>query len=190
MQRKGWFIIPGVQDGDRTVEEQMIAVRPALAEAKGKTVLDLGCAEGLIGREFARAGALSVLGVDSVGGHLQVAQEQCKGLPMKFRQADFQVLALAAPGNGNQYDIVLALGVVHKMKHPGDGVHFVAKSARSLVLFRAKGGVTDGIVRSKHFGANWCNSYEIMRSHGFELEKVVNGAREETVEYWRRQPAA
>ncbi len=188
MQRKGWFIIPGVQDGDRTVEEQMIAVRPALAEAKGKTVLDLGCAEGLIGREFARAGALSVLGVDSVGGHLQIAQEQCKGLPMKFRQTDFQVMASTDPGM--QWDIILALGVIHKMKHPGDGVHFVAKASRDLVLFRAKGGVTDGIVRSKHFVDGWCDAHAIMGEHGFRMEKVVEGVRNETVEYWRRQPAA
>jgi len=185
--RKGWFVIPGVQDGDRTVEEQMIAVRPALAEAAGKSVLDLGCAEGLIGREFARAGAAEVFGLDSVGGHLQVATQQCIGLPMKFRQADFQVVAAGEPER--QFDIVLALGVVHKMEHPADGVNFAAKSARLLVLFRAKGGTTDGIVRSK-FGHDFCDAHQLMRQHGFWLEKIVDGTRGEAVEYWRRTVAA
>jgi len=190
MKRKGWFAIPGVQEGDRTLEEQMEAVRLALAEAPGRTVLDLGCAEGLVGREFARAGAKQVLGVDSLRGHIEVAQKVCAGLPMKFIVSGLEELAAQQTAGGEvwQYDIVLALGVTHKLQRPDVGVTFAARASRDLVLYRAKGGVRDGIVRSKHFKNNFCDAHAIMREHRFELERVVEGGgRGETVEYWRRK---
>lgn len=182
--RRGWFVIPGVQTGDVTLEDQMIAIWPAVAEAKGKTVLDVGCAEGLIGREFARAGAASVTGLDSIADHLRVAAEHCAGFPMRFVHAN-----LNNPQPEYSADIVLALGVSHKLRFPEMGVRFVARSARDLALIRSgRGADAKGIIRSKHHG-HTCNSHAIMRELGFDLEKVVDGPKErhEPVEYWRRR---
>lgn len=181
--RKGWFIIPGVQQGDVTLLDQTIALAPAIAEAPGKTVLDIGCAEGLIGREFARAGAISVTGLDSIADHLTVAAEQCKGLPMEFRLANIN-----DPQPAYWVDIVLCLNVAHKLKFPEVGVRFAADSSGDLVLIRSgRGSDAKGIIRSKHHG-NLCDSHAIMRERGFQLEKVVDGPRDrhEPVEYWRR----
>lgn len=182
--RRGWFVIHGVQDGDVTLEDQMIAIWPAVAEAKGKTVLDVGCAEGLIGREFARAGATEVTGLDSIEDHLEIARKQCVGLPMTFVHANIN-----KPQPAYSADIVLALGVSHKLQFPETGVRFAARSSRDLVLLRSGRGASGGIIKSKYHG-NTCDSHAIMREMGFDLEKVTDGPStrpEEKVEYWRRR---
>lgn len=190
--RKGWFIIPGVQDGDRTLDEQIMGVRPALAEAKGKRVLDIGCAEGLIGIEFARAGAAAVHGIDSLEEHLAVARKLAAGLPVLFKQADLNTYApdmmREHPENARAYDVVLALGVTHKLAQPGDAVRFAAWFCADLLLLRCKRGVKDGIIRSKHRPDNWCDAFEILGAEGFTLERTERGPRQrdEDVQYWRR----
>lgn len=190
MRKKGWFHIPGVQDGDRPLEAQVSAVRPAIAECHGKTVLDLGCAEGLIGREFARAGALKVHGIDSILGNVTTAWAQCKDLPMTFEVADLNpyIRERFAAGDVPQYDIVLALGVTHKLHNPADGVNFAARSARDLVLFRSGTAQVAGIITNKWNSKVSCDAHALMREHGFRLEKEVTGPGpwRETVEYWRR----
>lgn len=182
--REGWFVIPGVQKGVVTLDDQMIALWPAVVEAKGKTVLDLGCAEGLIGREFARAGAATVVGLDSIVAHLAVAIDQCRDLPMRFAHAD-----LNDPQSELFADIVLCLNVAHKLRFPAVGIRFAAKSSRDLVLLRSgRGADAKGIIKSKHHHNNTCDSHAIMRDNGFRLQMVVDGPkdRQEPVEYWRR----
>jgi predicted RNA methylase len=183
MMRHGWFVIPGMQTGDRTLEEQIIAVRPALAEAKGRTVLDMGCAEGLIGLEFARAGALAVHGMDAVRGHIDVAEEVGQGQPMTFECADLNVLGAPRP-----YDIVLALGVIHKLHEPGVGLKWAADCTRRLLLVRSGRGERDGRIYSKHRRKNSCDRDEVLRGAGLVYEKTVQGpeGRGEDVQYWRR----
>lgn len=185
--RHGWLAIPGVQTGDRTVEEQVLALRPAIAECSGKTVLDIGCAEGLIGREFARAGAAKVIGIDAVAGHLAVAAEQCKECPqMSFILADMNVAyqQIVIPS-----DIVLCLGFAHKMHDPNDAITFAADNSTNLVLIRSgRGANGEGIIKSKYRSA-YCHSHTVMKERGFVLEKIVDGPpeRKEPVEYWRRK---
>lgn len=185
--RHGWLEIPGFQTGDRTLEEQMLALRPALAMCQGRTVLDLGCAEGLIGREFARAGAVEVVGVDSVAGHLAVAAEQCITYPaMRFQLAD---LNTAIQQLVFRCDIVLCLGIAHKLWDPGDCIRFAADSSTDLVLIRSgRGDLGKGILRGKHSGLT-CDSHKTMSERGFFIERVVPGPEnrpDEPVEYWRR----
>lgn len=188
--RKGWFKIPGVQDGDRTLDEQMLGVTEALAQCKGKTVLDLGCAEGLIGREFVRSGAALCHGIDSIADHLLVAERECEYLPMSFQQAALQDWAAErlAAGDIERYDIVLALGVCHKLHDPGVGLRFAARSSADLVLVRmhARSEAKDGLLRSKFAKQNVCNTIEIMTGEGFRRETVLAGPKEETVWWWRR----
>lgn len=188
--RRGWFVIPGVQDGDRTLEEQMTGIEAALAEASGKTVLDLGCAEGLVGREFALAGAAAVHGVESLEEHLIIARQQCAGLPMSFEQANLNEWIPPQLQNGaaEQYDIVLALAIAHKLRYPGAGIRFAARACRELCLIRmpAHEEAQRGILRSKHWRTNTCNVHQIMSQEGFCLEQTLPGPRGEPVHWWRR----
>lgn len=190
MLKKGWFKIPGLQDGDRTLESQTAAVRPAIALAAGKTVLDLGCAEGLVGLEFAKAGAKHVHSIDSIAGNIDTARKICSGQPMSFEVADLNVhiREVFAKGDVSQYDIVLALGVTHKLHNPADGVNFAARSARELVLFRSGTAQVGGIITNKWNKKVSCDAHAIMREHGWKLDEEHTGPGpwHEKVEYWRR----
>ena len=189
--RHGWFVIPDVQTGDRTVEQQTKALAPAIAECAGKSILDIGCAEGLVGREFVRAGARCCLGIDTVQDHIHVAMSQCEGLPMSFHLASiaqFENEPIPNPFGVEQYDIVLALGVAHKLEHPRVAIEVAARYCKDLMLLRRGLRQVDGVVSSKHFN-NKADTHAILRDNGFEMEKLVKGPAPffEAVEYWRRQ---
>lgn len=186
---KGWLKIPGIRpDGDRTVEEQMLGLDRALAETAGATVLDLGCAEGAIGLAFERAGAKSVLGIEVLQEHLNVARKLCRGhVNIEFRRYD---LNMTQGLNLGSFDIVLALGIIHKMHEPEQLLRWAARSALRLLCFRAPAFVepkgADYIVRAKHSQAV-VNVPATMRSEGFRDEGTVPGARGEGVQYWYRE---
>ncbi len=182
--RHGWFVIPGVQTGDRTLEEQRLGVEKAIGECAGKTVLDLGCAEGLLSREFAQAGAKLVHGVDSLGSHLTVAQDICN----RYGNVSFEQQDLNEPKPlRRQYDIVLALGVCHKLTEPVIGIRYVAAASSDLVLVRMSKRTAEGRLTSKFKPYNTVNANAEMHDAGFELEGIEAGPRSETVHYYRRR---
>lgn len=195
---KGWIAVPGIRaNADRTLAEQMLGLEPALAAARGKTVLDLGCAEGMIGREFAKAGATDVFGIEQLAAHLAVAKKVAAGYPadpqpmpqMRFQQAHLAEWIAKHPAPP-VFDIVLALGIIHKLHEPRLALDFAARSARSLLCFRAPATANGGIVLSK-FSQRGVNVPKRMATHGFREGATIKGARGEAVQYWHREaPAA
>lgn len=188
MGKGTWFQIPGLQDGERTVEEQMRGLAPALAEASGKRVWDLGAAEGCISFEFMKAGA-TVEALDCNAVLLEVAEAQRAKLTEEdmarviFRRADLR--EVLAEGLTASFDIVLALAVVHKLAEPEKALRYIARSARSLVVIRLPGGST-GKFTSKNHGTP-CDVNAAMPKHGFQLERTEQGPRDELVQYWRKR---
>jgi 2-polyprenyl-3-methyl-5-hydroxy-6-metoxy-1,4-benzoquinol methylase len=151
-------------------------------------VLDLGCAEALISREFAKAGA-EVVGIELLEPHLAVARQVCKGLPVTFICANLKDWIDQHP-DPEKFDIVLALGIIHKLHDPNVPMLFAARSASGLVCFRAparkdKAGGGDYLIKSK-FTDVTCNVQKLMREQGFADEGIVPGVRGEAVQYWRR----
>ena len=188
---KGWFSVPGVRPkGDRTLAEQRLGLEPALAACRGKTVLDLGCAEALITREFAQAGAARVVGIELLGSHLEVAAVVCKGLAqVELIQSHLGQWINRHP-DPEAFDIVLALGIIHKLDDPGVPLAWAARSAKDLLLFRAPAAETNGVILAKHTKTP-CNVPEVLRRAGFRDEMKIKGVRGEAVQYWRRnQPPA
>ena len=187
---RGWFKVNGIRpDGDRTLKEQAIGLKDALVECVGKSVLDLGCAEALISREFAQAGALEVVGIEVLETHLQVARQVCKDLPVRFICAHLRDYILEHP-EPEQFEIVLALGIIHKLHDPAVPLRWAAQSTKDLLLFRGPGRESlktwNGTIKSKHTGTA-CNVPEIMKSEGFAIEQVIDGVRGEAVHYYRRK---
>ncbi len=89
---------------------------------KGKSVLDIGCAEGFFGRECAKRGAAPVVGVDTGIGRLFYATfvAMREGLKVKYKMGVFPNLGLT-----QRFDYVLCLSVLH---------HSVSKKNMSKVL--------------------------------------------------------
>lgn len=164
----------------------MLGLAPALAEAKGKTVLDAGCAEGLISVEFARAGATHVDAFDNNRDYICEAQHNARRVAphgvMRVRHGDVN---LALPdGFRNNYDIVLALAIIHKAQDVPPATRLLAEACGGLMVIRLPHGST-GLIEAK-FGDSVCDLLVEMPAAGFRLERSECGPRDEVVQYWRR----
>ena len=182
--KAGWFQIKGITTGPRTVAEQMKGLSPALHEARGKSVLDLGSAEGCIAIEFAKFGAQPVDGVEFNPELLEIAQTLSKDVA-GVRIIGGDLNDALPPTLLAQYDIVLALAIAHKMREPSTPLRQWCAAARHLVVIRLPGGST-GAFKSK-FSNGVCDTNQVMPECGFELEETLPGPRDELVQYWRRK---
>lgn len=190
-KRHGWFALAGVQTGDRTVEEQMLGLAPAIEAAKGKTVLDLGAAEGLIAREFAR-GARGVTCVELLSDHCRVAREVCKGLPVLIIESELADYIARNSHPVVQFDVVLALGIAHKLHDPGSCIRFAAQSARELLVFRGPGKEKfwDGWLKSKFRKDGVTDQVHVpttLAELGFVEGETLESAHGERAQYWHRK---
>lgn len=157
----------------RTLEEQMQGLEPALQFAFAKTVLDLGCAEGWIAREFQRAGAI----VHGVERNVELAIDPT----LKVWRADLNV---GLPvGLLERYDIVLLLAILHKLRNPEDRLRQYAGMAQERVVIRLPLG-SHGWIKSKFAHQEKCYCNQVMKESGFELEQILPGPRGELVQHW------
>jgi SAM-dependent methyltransferase len=189
---KGWLKIPGVQEGERSLDEQMLGLTPALLHVRGKTVLDLGCAEGLIGLEFAKAGAV-VRGLElqqqyvDIGNRLAVeagVAKHCRFAKHDLSDLNQAVIPASFPCPDGA-DIVLALAIVHKLREPGRALRNMARLARQRLVIRLPIG-SEGHIACKYDGAKSCDSHRVMYDAGFTLEQTQKGPRGERVQHWVR----
>lgn len=186
--RKGWFKIPGVQEGERTLEEQLLGLEPLLDQVQGKTVLDIGCAEGLISRAVVERGAVKVRGLDCNVENIEAAQR----LGLDPHRAFFAVHNANEIGPDEEAclhsDIVLGLAIFHKLQRPAESLAAWSRFARELLVIRLPGG-SEGEFLAKHSKAR-CDVAEVLPPLGFILERTETGPRGELVQYWRRSAAS
>ena len=100
----------------------------------GKRVLDIGCASGYFAIEMKRRGADRVLGIDLrdwaldqgrfAAGHL--------GLDIEFRHMDAYDIGKL----GEEFDIVVFLGVLYHLRHPLLMLDLIRAQCRELMLFQ------------------------------------------------------
>lgn len=180
---KGWFRDIG-RDGDRTVEQQMQGLEQVVAEVAGKTVIDVGCAEGLISLKLIDAGAKQTLGFEVVRGHVALARELAGAKPCKFVVADLNHTDLRGTPKA---DIVLMLAILHKLKDPSAVCAAFADLTLDLAVIRLppSGAV---IVDARSMSLPH-DIGAVMASRGFHLESVVDGPFNEWTGYFRRGAA-
>jgi glycosyltransferase involved in cell wall biosynthesis len=98
--------------------ERMAGLDAVLAGCAGKTILDLGAAEGVVARHLLERGALLVDGFDKDTSRVRFAQRVCEGLSgASFWEADLSDWPSFEQAAGHRlrdsYDIVLYLGLHH-----------------------------------------------------------------------------
>lgn len=139
-EKQGWFDLPN-RPGDRTLDQQLTSLDWALERVSGRTVLDVGCAEGLISIEMAKRGATAVHGVEIIGGHIDVARELAGDLPITFEVADCNSWTPR-----RAYDVVLLLSILHKFKNPSERAAVFAECCSEFIVFRTPPKAAPNIV--------------------------------------------
>jgi SAM-dependent methyltransferase len=174
---KGWFKIAGVQDGDRTLEQQMLGLAPALEDVKGRTVLDLGCAEGLVGREFLKAGASDYFGIEIVTANAEEARRQLSD----FEQAviandnlDHHIAVNGVPAAKYNADIVLSLAILHKLRDPARAIRFIGEVTTIRAVIRTAER-TPGYVQDVRSGDKRFEIVGPLKEAGLVLDRVETG---------------
>ena len=181
-QKLGWFTLPG-RLGDRTLDQQMMGLGWLFANCRNNTVLDLGCAEGLLSIEIAKAGAKSVHGVEIVADHIDVAKKliKGKGLPIKFEVADINSWRPK-----HKYDISVALALLHKLFDPTPFIHAMADATHEAIVLRLPPAAAPSIIDPRS-GNIPIPVGEILREHDFhQIESHYRGPFDEYVGVWRR----
>jgi 2-polyprenyl-3-methyl-5-hydroxy-6-metoxy-1,4-benzoquinol methylase len=180
---KGWYEIPGVQVGDRTLSEQLIGLEPLFELASGKTILDLGCAEGLISLELMNAGAVLTHGVEAVSSRVDHAREHFQGRDAAFYHADLNDFATAPPvGLLESYDIVLLLSIIRKMRYTAAFVQAAAAQSTDIVAVR----LPDAVIRDKRSNFEPVDVPALMEFLGFQQFHFAKGPQLEWVWLFRR----
>lgn len=186
---KGWFEIDGIQSGDRTLRDQMLGLDALPSIVFERTVLDLGCAEGLIAMEVALLGSALVDAVDFNHDFITTARKVAadRGISdqrLRFHEADLSVplpTVLSA-----QYDVVLALAIIHKLRDMGGFLRRSVRQSKEFVVIRYPERAIDGVIQYKYNHGLKVNAPNLMRTEGFSLFARRDGPRNERVEYWRR----
>jgi SAM-dependent methyltransferase len=176
---RGWFHTPG-REGDRTLEQQLLGLEPIIARVRNATVLDVGCAEGLISHAMADAGARLVHGIEIIPGHVEVAKAHNGSRPCLFNIADAN---LYKPQR--RYDIVLLLAILHKLTDPTEACMRFADAAIHTVVMRLPPETAPTIVDWRS-GRRPHDMLFAMKRSGFALHQVERSAFNEWCGYFHR----
>lgn len=128
---KSWFDVGHARKADRTLKQQLKGLEELQAGIAGKTVLDIGCAEGLISMQLVDRGAASAHGIDMRPDFIEDAMRLRGDRPCTFETA-----------NANdweppqRYDVVIMLALLHKLKNPTEACLRYAAAARETVVLR------------------------------------------------------
>lgn len=164
----GWFALAN-RPGDRTLDQQLTGIDPLWDRVVGKTVLDIGCAEGLITLECCKRGAIFARGVEIVPAHVQMAESLRSG-PCAFEVGDAQAWV-----PDQRYDVVLLLAVLHKLPDPTSACVQLARVAKELCVIRFPATSFGPVIVDARSGRRPHDIGEVMESLGFTLECVTDG---------------
>lgn len=185
---RGWFDRPGIR-GDRTLAQQLTGLGQVIKAAPGRTVLDLGCAEGLIGLELMSAGASRLDGIDLVHNRVVAAGRNAEAaeFPARFWCQDLNEFADEPPADlAPRYDIVLVLSIAHKLARPARFLAVAGGRCGDLLAVRLPAPVIED--RRSNFVP--VDVPFLLDAQGFDLEATPAGSFGEWIGIFRRRPCA
>lgn len=118
-----WFTIPGIQAGKYTLKDRLFPLESVRQCAKDATVLDIGCAEGLLSKWLVDLwGAKTVHGLEKYEPYAETARRIMRNYDARYHVLDldfFETWLEYCPGELlPSYDIVMALRVIQKLSQP------------------------------------------------------------------------
>jgi hypothetical protein len=182
---RGWFVGPGIR-GDRTLAQQMVGLDQLVQAAPGRTVLDLGCAEGMIGLVMMRAGAAALDGIDLVRNRVEAAgrNAEAAGLAARFWCQDLDGFADWPPADlAPRYGIVLALSIAHKLARPDRFLEAAASRCDDLLAVRLPAPV----IEDRRSGFVPVDVPALLDAAGFDLAATPPGSFGEWIGLFRRR---
>ena len=180
---KPWFAV-GNQPGDRTLAQQMVGLDRLVAAVPGKTVLDCGCAQGLISIEMARAGAKYVHGVEILQPFVDTAWRQAEGLEnIGFERDDMNHWS---PAGSPQFDIVVALAILQKLRDPTAVAYRLAGMARELIVIRTPPARDPWVLPPERGRLVPHDIGAVLRGCGWRLSEQIAGTFGEVIGYWEK----
>lgn len=184
---KGWFVIPGVQDGDRILKQQLRGMWYAMKEVRGKTVLDLGCAEGLIANVAVEQGAAKVYGIDAVDINIAIAKRLFPGDAFSFHLQNLNDEGTKELISSiGRVDIVFMLAILHKLHRPTEVLDWVLANRPGLVVVRTA-EKTPGYVQDSRSNNQVFHIKQNFTRDGYVLERITHGSFNEWMGYFRLQ---
>lgn len=129
-----WFNIPelGIK-GSRNLEHRTQGLSPLLDHINGKTILDLGSAEGLISHWLMKNGASHACCIERKHQSVEVSHELFKGMSYEMIDADlgnFENIDI------KDHDIVLALGIIQKLSRKKEFIQYFSNKAKEFFVIR------------------------------------------------------
>ncbi len=192
---KTWFPM-GRGEFERTLTDQMRGLRPLVDEFRSArtrglrlSCLDVGCAEGLIGIEMAKAGACWVHGIELVPERVKDANRLRGSLPCTFEAADVATYQPRHP-----FDVVMALSILHKMPDPSATLRrLVSTTCNRLVVIRLppkdeSRAHPPWVVVDPRSGNVPHDLNRVLSDLRFNLAEETEGHLGEWVGYWRTLP--
>lgn len=128
-----WFKAEGI-DGKADAGAQMLGLDLLWFSVDGKSVLDAGCAEGLIAEKVKRCGAVNVVGIDNRPDAIKVARKRNNAASgIHFDVADVEIY------RPEKADVILLLGVLHKLSNPEEVFTRMLNACGELCVLRLPG---------------------------------------------------
>jgi trans-aconitate methyltransferase len=175
MPEARWFSEPG-KPGFRSMALQKQGLEPLWTGAlAGASVLDVGCAEGLISLKCLRGGAATVHGIDNRAGAIKAAAKAAADAKVAKRCL-FEVKDASTYAPARTYDVVLLLAVLHKLRDPSVAFQRFLRAADETCVVRLPR--TDWPVLMDARSENVAHNLALVAEReGFELAGETDGPR-------------
>lgn len=178
---KPWFHFEG-RGGHRMLDQQMQGLALLMRNVKNATVLDVGCAEGLITIEMAKSGAAALHGVEIRRQAVLEANNLRGDLPITFEVGDLNVWTPT-----HHYDVLVMLAILHKLKEPKRVLHnLLFKASPDLIVLRLPPHSENPCVLDARSGGKKVDLWPTINKAGFRTLHVTAGHLNEWIGYYRR----